>query len=104
MSSSSSLRWDSAVSSTAPDVMSSMTVASIDLTRVEAIQKKRLVTFVNHFIARTASFLNDFAREMDQRMEAMDNRVRNMENALTLVEFKLNSVPELGSEDVEVGS
>ena len=53
MSSSSSLRWDSAVSSTAPDVMSSMTVASIDLTRVEAIQKKRLVTFVNHFIART---------------------------------------------------
>ena len=50
------------------------------------------------------SFLNDFAREMDQRMEAMDNRVRNMENALTLVEFKLNSVPELGSEDVEVGS
>ena len=54
MSSSSNLRWDSTVSTTAPDIMTSVTAASIDLTRVEAIQKKRLVTFVNHFIARTA--------------------------------------------------
>ena len=46
------------------------------------------------------SFLDDFAREMDQRMEEMDNRIRRMENALSLVEFKLNSVPDLGSEDV----
>ena len=51
-------------------------------------------------IDSTHSFLDDFAREMDQRMEEMDNRIRRMENALSLVEFKLNSVPDLGSEDV----
>ena len=47
---------DATVSSqpAAPDLTNSLTAASIDLTRVEAIQKKRLVTFVNHFIARTA--------------------------------------------------
>ena len=38
----------------APDLTNSLTAASIDLTKVEAIQKKRLVTFVNHFIVQTA--------------------------------------------------
>ena len=56
MSSSFNHRLDATVSSppAAPDLSNSLTAASIDLTRVEAIQKKRLVTFVNHFIARTA--------------------------------------------------
>ena len=45
------------------------------------------------------SFLDDFARQMDQRMEEMDNRIRRMENALSLMEFKLNSVPDASTED-----
>ena len=53
MSSSSNHRLDATVSPAAPDLTNSLTAASIDLTRVEAIQKKRLVTFVNHFIVRT---------------------------------------------------
>ena len=57
MSSASNHRLDATESPAAPpDLTNSLTAASatIDLTRVEAIQKKRLVTFVNHFIQRTA--------------------------------------------------
>ena len=50
------------------------------------------------------SFLDDFARQMDQRMEEMDIRIRKMENALSLVEFKLSSVPDLRTEDVNTRS
>ena len=52
----------------------------------------------------THSFLDDFARQMDQRMEEMDIRIRKMENALSLVEFKLSSVPDLRTEDVNTRS
>ena len=61
-------------------------------------------TYLKKSSHSTHSFLDDFAREMDQRMEEMDNRIRKMENALSLVEFKLNSVPDSRTEDVGVGS
>ena len=55
---------------------------------------------MNNSTNLTHSFLDDFARQMDQRMEEMDIRIRKMENALSLVEFKLSSVPDLRTEDV----
>ena len=54
MSPASNHRLEATVSAAAPDLTNSLTAASIDLTKVEAIQKKRLVTFVNHFIVQTA--------------------------------------------------
>ena len=59
---------------------------------------------MNNSTDYTHSFLDDFARQMDQRMEEMDIRIRKMENALSLVEFKLSSVPDLRTEDVNTRS
>ena len=56
MSPASDHRLEATVSPAAPDLTNSLTAASIDLTKVEAIQKKRLVTFVNHFIVQTARY------------------------------------------------
>jgi hypothetical protein len=77
------------------DFTVTVTASSIDLALVDPIEKKRLVTFVNHFVSGTVNFLDKFARDAERKMEEMDNRIRRMENAVTMIEYKLDSVPKL---------
>ncbi len=80
------------------DFASEVTACSVDPAKVDPLQKKRLVTFVNHFVASTVDFLDKFARDAECKMEALELRMARMEAAVAMVENKLESVPKLKSD------
>ncbi|XP_062603935.1 WASH complex subunit 3-like [Saccostrea cucullata] len=71
--------------------------SGVDYTKVEAIQQKRTIAFINHFITHTASFLNQFSCVCEEKLEHLSNRIQNLEITLSLLETKLSSIPGLDS-------
>ncbi|XP_048769445.2 WASH complex subunit 3-like [Ostrea edulis] len=71
--------------------------SGVDYTKVEAIQQKRTIAFINHFITHTASFLNRFSCVCEEKLEHLSNRIQNLEITLSLLETKLSSIPGLDS-------
>lgn len=57
--------------------------------KVEAIQQKRTIAFINHFITHTASFLNRFSCVCEEKLEHLSNRIQNLEITLSLLETKV---------------
>ena len=70
-------------------------VSGVDFSKVEALQRKRILTFVNHFVAQMTHYLSDFAQTCDHKLLAVSNRIAHLEKSLTLLEEKLDSVPHL---------
>ena len=71
------------------------TVAGLDYNRVECLERKRLLAFVNHFVTRTAHFLSAFANQCEQKLDHINRKIDGLENELALLECKLNSVPRI---------
>ena len=71
--------------------------AAVDYSSVECLQRKRLLAFFNHFVSRTAQFLNHFSRECEEKLSDVSTRLQHLENSLTLLESKLGSLPMLSS-------
>ena len=71
------------------------TVAGLDYNRVECLERKRLLAFVNHFVTRTAHFLSTFANQCEQRLDNINRKIDGLENELALLECKLNSIPRI---------
>lgn len=71
--------------------------SGVDYTKVEAIQQKRTIAFINHYITHTASFLNRFSCVCEEKLEHLSNRIQNLEITLSLLETKLSSIPGLDS-------
>ena len=71
------------------------TVAGLDYNKVECLQRKRLLAFVNHFVSHTAQFLSTFTIQVEQRLDKINSKMNRLENELALLEFKLQSVPRL---------
>ena len=76
------------------------TVAGLDYSQVECLERKRLLAFVNHFVTRTAHFLSSFTIQCEQRLDNINRKIGGLENELALLEFKLNSVPRINSDQV----
>ncbi|KAL5010148.1 hypothetical protein ScPMuIL_012453 [Solemya velum] len=76
--------------------------AGIDYTKVEAIQQKRTIAFLNHFITHTAKFLNRFSCVCEEKLEKLSNRIQQLEITLSILEAKLSSIP--GLENVTVAT
>uniref|UniRef100_A0A1B6KWC5 WASH complex subunit 3 n=1 Tax=Graphocephala atropunctata TaxID=36148 RepID=A0A1B6KWC5_9HEMI len=74
--------------------LSSIT-SGVDLTQVPPIHQKRLLTFVNHFIITTVSFLNKFAQTCESKLLLCDQKMQKLEAELCILEAKLNSIPGL---------
>ena len=70
-------------------------VPGLDYSSVESLQRKRIVAFVNHFLIRTVESLTLFSQTCDAKLASVSARLRKLENALLLLEAKLESVPEL---------
>ena len=70
-------------------------VPGLDYSSVEGLQRKRLLAFVNHFLTRTVESLTLFSQACDAKLASISTRLRKLENALLLLEAKLQSVPEL---------
>ena len=78
-----------------PALISDSSISGLDYRQVECIQRKRLLAFVNHFVAQTASFLSNFGQECEAKLQQVDLRIQRLDTDLTLLESKLDSVPEL---------
>ncbi|KAK3096490.1 hypothetical protein FSP39_000680 [Pinctada imbricata] len=63
--------------------------------KVEAIQQKRTIAFLNHFINHTVRFLNRFSCVCEEKLEHMANRIQQLEITMNLLETKLSSIPGL---------
>ncbi|XP_076444962.1 WASH complex subunit 3-like [Babylonia areolata] len=67
----------------------------IDYTKVEAINQKRTIAFINHFITHTSRFLNRFSCVCEEKLEGLHGRIQQLEISLSLLEAKLSSIPGL---------
>ncbi|XP_069048913.1 WASH complex subunit 3 [Lepisosteus oculatus] len=74
--------------------------SGIDLTKVPAIQQKRIVAFLNQFIVHTVRFLNRFSTVCEEKLASVSLRIQQIETTLNILEAKLSSIP--GLEDVRV--
>ncbi|KAJ8379040.1 hypothetical protein AAFF_G00231310 [Aldrovandia affinis] len=72
--------------------------SGVDLTKVPAIQQKRIVAFLNQFIVHTVRFLNRFSTVCEEKLASISLRIQQIETTLSILEAKLSSIP--GLEDV----
>ena len=72
----------------------------IDYSKTEPIPFKKTATLVNYFIINTAQFLNTFSQVAESKLYAVDDKLDEIEQILSLYEAKLDSVPEEYFEDV----
>ncbi|XP_037099371.1 WASH complex subunit 3 [Syngnathus acus] len=74
--------------------------SGVDLTKVPAIQQRRIVAFLNQFIVHTVRFLNNFSTVCEEKLANVSLRIQQIETTLCILEAKLSSIP--GLEDVTV--
>ncbi|XP_061524073.1 WASH complex subunit 3 [Phycodurus eques] len=74
--------------------------SGVDLTKVPAIQQRRIVAFLNQFIVHTVRFLNNFSTVCEEKLANISLRIQQIETTLCILEAKLSSIP--GLEDVTV--
>uniref|UniRef100_H2YXJ2 WASH complex subunit 3 n=1 Tax=Ciona savignyi TaxID=51511 RepID=H2YXJ2_CIOSA len=71
----------------------------VDLSKVPALNHRRSVTFINHFITQTTNFLNNFAAVTEEQLSKQSLEMQKLEIALKILEAKLESIP--GLDDVK---
>ncbi|XP_028811051.1 WASH complex subunit 3 [Denticeps clupeoides] len=74
--------------------------SGVDLTKVPAIQQRRIVAFLNQFVVHTVRFLNRFSTVCEEKLASISLRIQQIETTLSILEAKLSSIP--GLEDVKV--
>ncbi|XP_012231886.1 WASH complex subunit 3 [Linepithema humile] len=71
---------------------------TIDYSKVPPINQKRTVSFINHFITHTVTFLNKFALSCEERLFEFENKLQKLEASLEILESRLSSIPGLEQE------
>ncbi|KAM3859101.1 WASH complex subunit 3 [Diretmus argenteus] len=74
--------------------------SGVDLTKVPAIQQRRVVAYLNQFVVHTVRFLNRFSTVCEEKLANISLRIQQIETTLSILEAKLSSIP--GLEDVKV--
>ncbi|TKS90774.1 WASH complex subunit 3 [Collichthys lucidus] len=74
--------------------------SGVDLTKVPAIQQRRVVAYLNQFVVHTVRFLNRFSTVCEEKLSNISLRIQQIETTLCILEAKLSSIP--GLEDVTV--
>ncbi|KAG7213832.1 hypothetical protein KM043_003046 [Ampulex compressa] len=74
---------------------------TIDYTKVPAINQKRTISFINHFIIHSVTFLNKFALSCEEKLFEFENKLQRVEASLQILESWLSSVPGI-EQDVQV--
>ncbi|XP_047431179.1 WASH complex subunit 3 [Mugil cephalus] len=74
--------------------------SGVDLTKVPAIQQRRIIAYLNQFVAHTVRFLNRFSTVCEEKLATISLRIQQIETTLCILEAKLSSIP--GLEDVTV--
>ncbi|XP_011647344.1 WASH complex subunit 3 [Pogonomyrmex barbatus] len=77
---------------------------TIDYTKVPPINQKRTVSFINHFITHTVTFLNKFALSCEERLFDFENKLQKLEASLEILESRLSSIPGLEQEHKKINN
>ncbi|XP_043667533.1 WASH complex subunit 3 isoform X1 [Vespula pensylvanica] len=62
---------------------------------VPPINQKRTISFINHFIIHTVTFLNKFALSCEEKLFEFENKLQRVEASLAILESRLSSIPDL---------
>jgi len=60
--------------------------------QVDAINPKRMLAFLNHFIVHTTGFLNRFSVICEEKLEDLSVRLQRLETTVCLLEAKVSGV------------
>lgn len=60
--------------------------------QVEALNQKKTVAFINHFVTHTARFLNKFSNVCEEKLEHLDGRLKQLEISLNILEAKVSHI------------
>ncbi|KAJ8730490.1 hypothetical protein PYW08_001903 [Mythimna loreyi] len=82
---------------TLEETMMSQELANVDLTKIAALQQKRTLAFVNHFVLTNVQFLNNFMKRCEQKLMEFDKKLEKVNAAMVLLETRLSSIPELNT-------
>ncbi|RVE56648.1 hypothetical protein OJAV_G00223450 [Oryzias javanicus] len=74
--------------------------SGVDLTKVPAIQQRRIVAYLNQFVVHTVRFLNRFSTVCEEKLANISLRIQQIDTTLCILEAKLASIP--GLEEVTV--
>ncbi|KAK5848930.1 hypothetical protein PBY51_008613 [Eleginops maclovinus] len=74
--------------------------SGVDLSKVPAIQQRRVVAYLNQFVVHTVRFLNRFSTVCEEKLANISLRIQQIETTLCILEAKLSSIP--GLEDVTI--
>lgn len=58
--------------------------------QIPPIQQKRIITFVNHFVTSTVSFLNNFCNSCEDRFMQFEYKMQKIEASLLILETQVN--------------
>ncbi|XP_017756223.1 PREDICTED: WASH complex subunit CCDC53 [Eufriesea mexicana] len=72
---------------------------TIDCTKVPPINQKRTISFINHFIVHTVTFLNKFSLSCEERLLEFEYKLQRIEASLEILESWLSSVPGLEQDE-----
>ncbi len=73
----------------------SVAVSNIDINKVEALEHRRIAAFINHFLSTTVTFLNQFTRKCESKLDKIQQKLFQIDSALRILECKLESLPEV---------
>ncbi|XP_026752235.2 WASH complex subunit 3 [Galleria mellonella] len=76
-------------------------IANLDLTKVAALQQKRTLAFINHFLVTTVQFMNHFMKKCEQKLMHFERKLEKVEAAMVLLEARLSSIPEANIVETE---
>lgn len=80
---------------TLEETMLSQELGNVNLSEITALQQKRTIAFVNHFVLTNVQFLNNFLKRCEQKLMHFERKLEKVNAAMVLLEAKLSSVPEL---------
>ncbi|XP_049868481.1 WASH complex subunit 3 [Pectinophora gossypiella] len=83
---------------TLQDTLGNRELADLDLSKVAALQQKRTLAFVNHFVITTVQFLNNFMKKCEHKLMHFERKLEKVEAAMVLLEARLSSIPEVNTE------
>ena len=76
--------------------------SGIDLTKVPAIQQKRMMAFLKQFVVHAVQFLNLFSTVCEEKLADLSLRIQQIETTLNILDAKLSSIPGLDDVTFEV--
>ncbi|XP_026486451.1 WASH complex subunit 3 [Vanessa tameamea] len=84
------------------DTIINQEIANLDLSKIAALQQKRTLAFVNHFVITTVQFLNNFAKRCEQKLMLFERKLEKINATMVLLEARLSSIPEVAQIATEI--